>query len=305
MPTIYQLYSMTFDKNVGVIGLGVMGSRMARNLVRAGYDVVVYNRSPAPVQELVRQGATAAASPKEVGEKCGVVVLALLDSKAVESVVMGENGLSHGISSGGVIVDTSTIDPATAISIAAQLRKKGVSFLDAPVSGGPEGAQAGTLAIMVGGDRAGFDRAKEVISKIGKNVFYLGDSGSGLRMKLFNQALVGVYFTGIAEAYAWANKTGLKIEDLQKIISLSWGDSPVFRHFAATVISGEKKRGASIRNLKKDLDIILQSAKKDGAELTLAELADLYLTKAVERGYDESEISTLWSMLDQVRPKKN
>ena len=274
---------------------------MAKNLIRAGYNVVAYNRSPRPVEELAREGGVAAGSPREVGEKCEIVVLALLDSKAVESVVLGERGLAQGLSSGGVIIDTSTIDPVSAIRLAGGLRKRGLYFLDAPVSGGPEGARAGTLSIMIGGERAGFDKASEVLSKIGKNLFYLGESGSGQRMKLFNQALVGVYFVGIAEAYAWAKKTGLKIEDLQKIISLSWGDSPVFRHFAATVISGEMKRGASIRNLKKDLDIILESAKKDGAELALASIADRYLSRAVEEGYEDFDISTLYSILDQVR----
>jgi 3-hydroxyisobutyrate dehydrogenase-like beta-hydroxyacid dehydrogenase len=288
---------------VGVIGLGVMGSRMAKNLIRAGYDVVVYNRSPAPVEVLVREGAEAALSPKELGKQCQIVVLALLDSKAVESVVLGENGLSRGLSAGGVIIDTSTIDPLAAISIAERVRSEGLSFLDSPVSGGPEGAAAGTLSIMVGGEREAFERATEVLSKIGKNVFYLGGSGSGQRMKLFNQALVGVYFAGIAEAYYWAKKTGLKIEDLEKIISLSWGDSPVFRHFASVVRSGDLKSGASIRNLKKDLDIILQSAEKDGARLSLAETADLYMSRAVENGYEDYDASTLYSLLDQIRPK--
>lgn len=292
---------MTSQQSIGVIGLGVMGSRMAKNLLRAGYSVVVYNRSPQPIDDAVHEGAIAASSPMEVGERCQIVVLALLDSKAVKSVVLGERGLSRGLAPGGVIVDTSTIDPSSAIELAQELQKRGQYFLDAPVSGGPEGAQAGTLSIMIGGDKAAFERSREVISKIGKNVFYLGESGSGLRMKLFNQALVGVYFVGIAEAYSWAKKKGLKIEDLQKIISLSWGDSPVFRHFASTVISGQLKKGASMRNLKKDLDIILKSAGEDGAQLTLAEIADRYISKAVEKGYEEYDISTLYSILDRVR----
>jgi 3-hydroxyisobutyrate dehydrogenase-like beta-hydroxyacid dehydrogenase len=290
-------------KKVGFVGLGVMGRRMASNLIRAGYEVVVYNRSPEPIEELVGEGAKSADSPEAVARGCNIIMLALLDSKAVEAMVLGERGLIRGLSTGSIVIDTSTIEPATANKIADDLQKMGSYFLDAPVSGGPEGASAGTLSIMVGGDRSAFERSSDVLSKIGKNVFYLGPSGSGLRVKLFNQALVGVYFVGIAEAYLWAKKTGLKIEDLQKIISMSWGDSPVFRHFAMTVRSGELKGGASMRNLKKDLGIILESAKEDDVELTLATLAGRYLTKAVEMGYEDLDTSALYSILDQVRPK--
>jgi 3-hydroxyisobutyrate dehydrogenase len=203
-----------------------------------------------------------------------------------------------------VIIDTSTIDPNTAIDVARRIHDRGSEFLDAPVSGGPEGAAAATLAIMVGGERSAFEKSQAVLSKIGKNIFYLGVSGSGLRVKLFNQALVGVYFVGVSEAYLWAEKMGMKIEDLQRIISMSWGDSPVFRHFASVVSSGILKGGASMRNLKKDLDIILESAEKDGAQLTLVEIADSYLAKAVQQGYEEFDTSALYTILDKVRTQR-
>ena len=274
---------------------------MAKNLLRAGYEVTVYNRSPQPVKALVDAGAKSAASPEALAKQCKVIVLALLDSKAVESVVLGEKGLIHGLSHGSIVIDTSTIDPATSISVAGKLRNSGSYFLDAPVSGGPEGAAAATLSIMVGGDKSAFESSKEVLSKIGKNVFYLGGSGSGLRVKLFNQALVGVYFVGVAEAYLWGKKMGLKIEDLQKIISMSWGDSPVFRHFAAAVIANDMKAGASMRNLEKDLGIIIQSAKQDDVRLSLVELAERYLSKAIEKGYEGYDTSALYTILDEVR----
>jgi 3-hydroxyisobutyrate dehydrogenase-like beta-hydroxyacid dehydrogenase len=287
--------------SVGVVGIGVMGSRMAANLLRAGYTVLVYNRSPKSVEKLVSEGAIDSRSPEELARTCRTVILALTDSKAVESIVVGEKGLVHGLSPGSIILDTSTIDPGTAVRLAVTLRERGISFLDAPVSGGPEGAAAGTLTIMVGGDRGAFDRSQEVLSKIGKNVFYLGDSGSGQRVKLFNQALVGVEYLAIAEAFLWAKKMGLKIEDLEKIISISWGDSPVFRHFASVVGSDERKGGSSIRNLNKDLGIILQTAKQDEVQLSLAELASRYASRAVELGYQELDASTLYRLLDKVR----
>jgi len=296
---------ITAVPKVGFIGLGVMGSRMAKNLLQAGYDVVVYNRSPEPVEKLVAEGAVAASSPEELAKSCGIVVLALLDSKAVQTIVLGEKGLVSGLSPGGIIIDTSTIDPSTAVRIAGKLRRKGLYFLDAPVSGGPEGAAAGTLSIMVGGERAAFEKCQDVLSKMGKNIFYLGGSGSGLKVKLFNQALVGVYFVGIAEAYLWAKKMGLKIGDLQKIISMSWGDSPVFRHFASAVSSGELKGGASMRNLKKDLGIILESAMEERVQLSLAELANSYLSKAVELGYEDYDTSALYLFLEKLKSESS
>jgi 3-hydroxyisobutyrate dehydrogenase-like beta-hydroxyacid dehydrogenase len=286
---------------VGVVGIGVMGSRMAGNLLRAGHTVVVYNRSPKSVEKLVSEGAIDARSPEELARTCRIVILALTDSKAVESIVMGEKGLVHGLSPGSIILDTSTIDPGTAVRLAGTLGEQGISFLDAPVSGGPEGAAAGTLTIMVGGDSDAFDRSQEVLSKVGKNIFYLGASGSGQRVKLFNQALVGVEYLAIAEAFLWAKKMGLKIEDLEKIIPISWGDSPVFRHFASVVSSGELKGGSSIRNLNKDLGIILQTAKQDGVQLSMAELARRYASRAVELGYEDLDASTLYRLLDKVR----
>lgn len=286
---------------VGIIGLGVMGSRMARNLLKSGGPLVVYNRSPGPVRELEAEGASAANSPKEVAELCRTVVLALLDSKAVESVVLGKEGLIESLSPGSIVIDTSTIDPSTSMRISHRLKSKGVYFLDAPVSGGPEGAAAGTLTIMVGGERGAFRRAEPLMKTLGKNVFYVGKAGSGLAVKLFNQGLVGVYFVAVAETYLWAKKVGLKIEDLEKIISLSWGDSPVFSHFVSVLKSGELKRGASMRNLVKDLGLILQSAREEGLELSLAELSEKYISRAARMGYEQYDTTALYLLLDKVR----
>lgn len=288
---------------VGLIGLGVMGTRMVRNLLKTGYFVTVFNRSTGPVQALASEGAKVAASPKELGRRCRVVVLALLDSKAVESVVLGKDGLVHGLAPGSIIIDTSTIDPGTATRISEKLRRRRIHFLDAPVSGGPEGAAAGTLTIMVGGNKLAFIKVEPLMKKLGRNVFYLGPSGSGLNFKLLNQSLVGVYFVAVAEAYVWARKMGLKTEDLQKIITLSWGDSPVFRHFISVVNSGVLKGGASIRNIEKDLGLILKSSSEAGAAMSLAQLSRKYISRAAAIGYADYDTSVLYLILDKVRAK--
>lgn len=288
---------------IGFIGLGVMGSRMSKNLLRGEYDVVVYNRSRPAIEDLLRHGAVAAGSPAEMAKTCEIVVLSLSDSKGVEETVLGEKGLVHGFAPGSVVIDTSTIDLAVTMRVASALKERGFHFLDAPVSGGPEGADAGTLSIMVGGDRSAFAKCEGVLGKIGKRVFYLGESGSGLKMKLFNQALVGVYFVAVAEAYLWSEKLGVKLEDLGEVISTSWGDSPPFRHFVSVLRSGEFKGGALVRNLKKDLSIVLASAEQKGVSMSLDEVAYRYIEKASEMGRDDYDISSIFQILDEIKSR--
>ena len=288
---------------IGFIGLGVMGSKMSKNLLNGGYEVVVYNRSRPAIEELLKHGAVAAESPAEMARTCEIVVLSLSDSKGVEETVLGEKGLVHGFAPGSVAIDTSTIDLAVTMRVASALKERGFHFLDAPVSGGPEGASAGTLSIMVGGDRSAFARCEDVLGKMGKRVFYLGESGSGLKMKLFNQALVGVYFVAVAEAYLWSQKLGVKREDLADVISTSWGDSPPFRHFVSVLQSGEFRGGALIRNLKKDLSIVLASAEQEGVSMSLDELAYRYIERASEMGRDDYDISSIYQILDEIKSR--
>ncbi len=277
-----------------------MGSKMAANLLKAGYEIIVYNRSPAAVKHLVTLGATGAKSVKEVAETCGIVVLSLPSTEAVVETMTGERGLIQNLVAGSIVVDTSTIDPLASMRIADEMGKKGLYFLDAPVSGGPEGAAAGTLAIMVGGDQSAFARSETILGMMGKNVFYLGGSGAGLRVKLFNQALVGAYFVAIAEAYLWSRKMNVKVEDLEKVITKSWGDSGVFRHFLLVLESGNFKGGATFRTLAKDLTIILDNAKREGIPMSLLEKASGYMSKASSLGYEGFDASYLYEILDKL-----
>ncbi len=278
-----------------------MGSRISKNLLKSGYEVVVYNRSRPAVDELLNNGALEAASPEDMARTCEIVVLSLPESKEVETTVLGEKGLARSLAHGGIIIDTSTIDLDVTMRIAQATKRLGLHFLDAPVSGGPEGAAAGSLSIMVGGNPSAFERCEGVLRKMGSRVFYLGESGSGLKMKLFNQALVGVYFVAVAEAYLWSEKLGVRLEDLRDVISSSWGDSPPFRHFVSVLQSGEFKGGAQIRNLKKDLSIILKSAEGEGVSLSLAGLAYRYVAKASEMGRGDYDMSSIFQILDDIK----
>ena len=286
---------------IGFIGIGVMGSRMSSNLLKAGYEVVVYNRSRPAITRLVRQGALEATSPKDMAGKCKMVVLSLPTSESVEETVLGAEGLVGAFRPGSIIIDTSTIDLEVSRRTASRAEKQGIRFLDAPVSGGPERAQAGTLSIMVGGDHSAFLRSRKVLKTMGNRVFYLGESGSGLKMKLFNQALVGVYFIAVAEAYLWSQKIGLKDEDLERVISTSWGDSPPFRHFISLVKSGDLKGGALIRNFKKDLSIVLGSASREGESMSLVGLAYKYVAQAAQMGWADYDMSAIYKVLDEIK----
>jgi len=274
---------------------------MARNLLKGGCELVVYNRSPSAIQELVKEGAVAAGSVAQIAAVCGIVILSLPSTKAVEETVVGARGLIHNLRPGAIVIDTSTIDPGVSTMIAYEMKTKGLYFLDAPVSGGPEGAAAGTLAIMVGGDQTAFARSEDVLRMMGKNIFHLGESGSGLRVKLFNQALVGAYFVAIAEAYLWSSKMNVKLEDLERVITKSWGDSGVFRHFLLVVKSGDFKGGATFKNFTKDLSIILESAGKEDVSLSLLELANRYMSGVSQLGHDDLDASSLYQFLDKLK----
>jgi 3-hydroxyisobutyrate dehydrogenase len=288
---------------IGFIGLGVMGSRMSKKLLDAGYEVVVHSRSRSSIKTLLEEGALEAKSPKEMASTCRTVILSLPDSASVEEVVLGARGLMRGFRPGSIVIDTSTIDLGVSERIAASAKKRQVYYLDAPVSGGPEGAQAGTLSIMVGGDRSAFARSQKVLRVMGSRVFYLGDSGSGLKMKLFNQALVGVYFLAVAEAYLWSRKLGIKLEDLQRVITSSWGDSPPFEHFVSLLQSGNLKGGARIRHFRKDLSLVLESARKEGASMSLAELAYGYVARAAEMGLEDYDMTAIYKTLDRTKAR--
>lgn len=278
---------------IGVIGLGVMGKRMARNLLNAGNRIMVFDIVPSLVEGMVETGAAGATSPVDVAKKCRIVILSLPTAEIVRDVVLGKNGLIDGLVKGSVVVDTSTTNPELPSELSARLLKKKCYFLDAPVSGGPEGAAKATLTVMVGGEKQALKKCMGVLRTIGKSVIHVGDSGTGQKVKLFNQALVCVYFGAVAEAYAWSEKLGLGPQDLLKVIPTSWGDSPVFRHFISTVISKDFADGASIRIYRKDTSLILDSARKSGSNMRLLKLASSMLAKASRMGYDEDDASTL------------
>ena len=196
-------------KNVGFVGLGLMGLHMARNLMNAGYTLFVYNRTAEKCQPLVDEGATACESPAEVGKNCELVFTCVSDAPDVKEVIMGEKGVAQTLASGGIIVDCSTSSATLAREMHAELKPKGIGILDAPVSGGPEGAKAGTLSIMVGGDEDVFNKAKPALDAVGKTITYIGPAGAGQITKSVNQIVLAINMMGISEGVILARKAGL------------------------------------------------------------------------------------------------
>lgn len=281
-----------------------MGKRMAKNLMNAGYKLVVHNRSAPAAEEMVNFGAIAATSPHALARDCRIVLLSLPNTGEVEDVVLGQNGLVRGLSSGSIVIDTSTIDPVVTVQIANKLRMRQCYFLDAPVSGGPEGAEAATLSIMVGGETEAFEKCRTILETLGKSVFYLGDSGSGQKMKLVNQALCSSYFLVVADAYRLSKKMKINEENLLNVISRSWGDSPVFRHFLSVVKSGKYEDGARIGLYEKDLSIISAVASKLKISIPIIESVRSYIVKASQLGYAAFDASYMHLLLEKTSKSK-
>jgi len=264
-------------KRIGYIGLGLMGKPIARNIMRAGFPLTVHNRSRAPVEELVADGAQPADSPRAVAEISDVVFTNLPDSPDVEQVVLGPNGVIEGCRPGMVFIDNSTIKPETARSIASKLAEVEVSALDAPVSGGDVGAKAGTLAIMVGGPRDTFDSILPIFQAIGKTITYVGESGAGQVAKACNQIMVAAQMVAMGELILLAQKSGVDprrvIDAIQGGAAQCWAlDVKPQRLFA-----GERQPGFKAYMQHKDLGIVLDTARAYGMPLPVtAAVMQLY-----------------------------
>ncbi len=250
---------------VGYIGLGLMGKPMARNILQAGYSLVVHNRSREAVNELTGLGAVAAHSPKEVAEQVDVIFTNLPDSPDVELVALGKEGIIHGAREGMIFVDHSTIKPATARLVAEKLGEKGVMCLDAPVSGGDIGAQQGTLAIMVGGPAEALERVRPILEVEGKKITHVGENGAGQIAKAANQVMVAAQMVAMGELMILAKKAGA---DPEKVIAAIQGGAAqcwTLDNKPARLFNGNRQPGFKAYMQAKDLGIVMDTARQYGA----------------------------------------
>ncbi len=263
--------------SVGYIGLGLMGKSIARNIHKAGFTLVVHNRSRAPVDELAAEGAVAAFSPAEVASQVDVVFTNLPDTPDVEQVVLGEKGIIAGAHPGLVWVDNSTIKPAASRQLAARLAEKGVLALDAPVSGGDIGARDATLAIMIGGPSEALERVRPVLQAMGRTITHVGEAGAGQVAKAANQIMVAAQMVAMGELLIFARKTGV---DPQKVIEAIKGGAAqcwTLEVKPPRLFAGNRMPGFKASMQAKDLNIILETAREYGIPLPSAAVdAQLY-----------------------------
>lgn len=270
------------SERVGYIGLGIMGAGMATNLVRAGFDVVVYNRTAAKTAPLAAAGAEVADSPRAVAERCGVVFTCVSDTPDVEQVLFGEDGVASGMAPGGLVVDTSTVSPEATRRWAARLAEQSVGFLDAPVSGGSEGAAKGTLSIMVGGDADHLERARPYLEAMGTTITHIGGVGAGQTCKLVNQILVVVSMLGVAEALVFAKAGGLDLEKTIAAVEGGAAGSWMLSNRGPQVIRGDWRPGFTIDLQQKDLRLVLEEADELGVP-TVATSTISHLYRVLQR----------------------
>lgn len=249
-------------KRAGFVGLGIMGAPMAQNLLKAGFEVTVWNRTAARMEPLVAAGARPAASPAEVAAASDVTVSCVTNSADVEQVALGPGGVIEGAPRGSVYIDCSTIAPGTARSVASQLATKGIEMLDAPISGGDVGAKAGTLAIMVGGEAATFERCLPVLQAMGKTIVHVGPAGAGQVVKLCNQVAGGLNLLAMAEAITLSRRAGVDPAKMLEVVSAGAAGSWMLSNLGPRAVNGDFAPGFMVDLMQKDLRLVLDAASE-------------------------------------------
>ena len=293
--------------NIGFIGLGIMGRPMAKNLLKAGFSLTVYDKF-AKLDDLVALGAKAASSNKDVAAKSDVVITMLPNSLNVKQAILGEDGVSEGARPGTIVVDMSSIAPDAAQEIAAALKTKGVAMLDAPVSGGEPKAIDGTLAIMVGGDAKDFASVKPVLEKMGSSVVHVGDIGAGNVTKLANQIIVALNIAAVAEAFVLATKAGVDPEAVFNAIKGGLAGSTVMNAKVPMILNGDFNPGGRVELHTKDLQNVLDTGHRLNVPLPLTagvmEVLQSLISNGM-RGLDHCAIVRHYEMLAKVEVRKH
>ncbi len=283
---------------IGFIGLGLMGRPMSLNLHRAGAELVIYNRSRGVVDELVGVGIEAAASPKDVAERAPIIVLMVSDTPAVERVLFGDDGVAHGLQTGAIVIDMGTTAVTATRNFAQQIKAKGAHYVDAPISGGQVGAEAATLAIMVGTNEDTFARVEPIFKTLGKNITHVGEVGAGQVAKAANQIIVGLTIGAVAEALALAKRAGVDPGKVRQALAGGFAASRILEVHGLRMVDQTFDPGGKATTQRKDLAQALELAQELGMELPATTLyRDLY-DKLIEMGGGELDHSALIKVLE-------
>ena len=285
---------------VGYIGLGLMGKSIARNILKAGFPVLVHNRSQAAVDELVAEGATRANSPKEAASLVDVIFTNLPDSPDVERVVLGENGIIEGAHDGLILVDNSTIKPASARMIAEKLSEKNVFALDAPVSGGDIGAKNGTLTIMVGGDASALDKVMPVFQAMGKTITHVGEAGAGQVAKAANQIMVAAQMVAMGELLVFSKKAGVDPRKVVEAIKAGAAQCWTLDVKPPRLFDGNRNPGFKAYMQLKDLRIVLDTAKEYDIPVSGTETNTSLFQQMIDAGMGELDNSAVVGVIEKM-----
>jgi 2-hydroxy-3-oxopropionate reductase len=277
-----------------------MGKPMARNLMQAGFELTVYNRSPEKAEEFSGEGASVAASPREIAEKSDVVITMLPDSPDVERVVAGESGVLEGLAEGKLLIDMSTISPVVTEELATQVKKQGASMLDAPVSGGDVGAQQGTLSIMVGGSEEDFERASPLFEAMGKTIVHVGGNGAGQVTKAANQVVVALTIEAVSEALVLGSKGGVAPEKILDVLSGGLAGNKVMEVKREKFLSHDFSPGFRSELHHKDLGIALAAGRAYGVVLPVTALVDQMLLAMRNKGWGGEDHSALLRVVEDL-----
>ena len=286
--------------SVGFLGLGVMGREMARNLAAAGFAVKVYDVVPAAIEAMAGTGVTPAASIADATADADIVISMLPDTPQVEEVVGGTAGLLSNPPRGGLYVDMSTIAPDATRNLAARLREAGVQMLDAPVSGGPVGAKDATLTIMVGGEAAGFERARPFLQAMGTTINHVGASGAGQTVKLCNQLICGINLQAICEAFALGRACDIDLDQMREVLMGGSANSWMLENLGEAMIEGDVSAGFRIDLMMKDLRLVLGAAQQNLVPLPATSLVASQYIDAQAHGEGANGNQALFRVYDRM-----
>jgi 3-hydroxyisobutyrate dehydrogenase-like beta-hydroxyacid dehydrogenase len=284
------------------LGLGALGAPMAANLVAAGVPLTVHNRTREREESLVAAGARGAASPAEAAAGAEVVMLCLSDGAAVEEVLFGVAGAAQALAPASLVIDFSTIEPGRTRQLAQRLAERGIAWLDAPVTGGTEGARAGTLSVLVGGEAEAFERARPLLEVVGGTLTHFGPAGAGQQAKAINQILVAGSYAAVAEAMALGQRLGLPMEALRQALAGGAAGSWALQHRATNMLAGHYPLGFKLALHRKDLAIALAAADATGLELPVCRTVAAMEDTLMAAGHGDEDVSALarWFSLASV-----
>jgi 2-hydroxy-3-oxopropionate reductase len=277
----------------GFIGLGIMGNAVATNLLKAGFQVTVWNRTPEKADALAALGATRAASPRAVVEACPVTFAMLADPAAAEAVCFGSDGVLDGIGAGKGYIDMSTVDAVTAQKIGAAVTARGGRFLEAPVSGSKKPAEEGTLVVLAAGDRSLYDDAMPALGKMGKKILYLGETGNGANMKLVVNMVMGGMMAIFCEGLALGEKSGIFPADILEVLDAGAMANPMFRLKGGQIGRDDFTVAFPLRHMQKDLRLAISLGDRSGQPLFSAAAANEAFKRAREMGFGDEDFSAL------------